>query len=212
MGTELLPQYHPDVLRAQFSLAHGYIDKVPEKRDVSKGVELLEHVLAIQIKTIPGNHRDILSTQIKSAQVYANHLGKVTKGMRLPERVLKIRSAELPEDNADVLDTELMLGPIYLQNGEFAKVLPLFEKVRKTQGKVFAPDHPFLLGTELMVGQLNVDHTGEVAEGTRMMERGTELLAKSFAEDHTLVLSAQTVLCVNLLGEGWASGQGHALA
>jgi hypothetical protein len=34
MGTELLPQYYPDVLRAQFSLAHGYIDKVPEKRAV----------------------------------------------------------------------------------------------------------------------------------------------------------------------------------
>jgi hypothetical protein len=132
--------------------------------------------------------------------------------MRLLERVLKIQRVELPEDNPDVLDTELRLGPIYLQNGEFAKVLPLFEKVRKIQGKVFAPKHPLLLGTELTVGQLYVDHTGEVAEGTRMTERGTELLAKSFAEDHPLVLFSQTVLCVNLLGEGWASGQGHALA
>ena len=95
---------------SQHELAEAY----HANEQVTKAVELLEQVVAIEKEMLADNHPSRLTSQHEFAETYhANE--QVTKAVELLEQVVAIQKEILAEDHPDRLISQHALSMLYAQ-------------------------------------------------------------------------------------------------
>ncbi|CAF3022063.1 unnamed protein product [Rotaria sp. Silwood2] len=86
--------------------------------------------LSCQLKLLPPNHPDLLTTYTNIAEIY-NTIGKYTKARTYYERSLDIQKQILPNSHKDIAGTLLGLSLVCEETGEYKDALKYIQKAQR---------------------------------------------------------------------------------
>lgn len=102
---KVLVEEHPERLASQHKLAGAY----QADGQLSKEVQLLEHVVAVQEKAQAEDHPDRLASQHELAMAYEAY-GQVGKAIQLLEHVVTVEAMVLVEEHPSRLASQWALA------------------------------------------------------------------------------------------------------
>jgi tetratricopeptide (TPR) repeat protein len=121
-----------DRLNFQRELTKAYL----ANKETAKAVQTLRHVIALEERTLPGEHPDRRDTRNILATLYGS-LGDEQAALRAEMLEYAVQSMEaLPETNVVLISTQRMLAVAWYEterNAEVVKALELMEHVVKVQ-------------------------------------------------------------------------------
>ncbi|KAH6970345.1 hypothetical protein BKA56DRAFT_661160 [Ilyonectria sp. MPI-CAGE-AT-0026] len=157
-----------------------------------EAVKRLEHVVAIEEKTLAENHPDRLASQHALAGAYKAN-GQVEKAVELLEYVVAIEEKTLAENHPDRLASQHTLAGAYRANGQVEKAVELLEYVVAIEEKTLAENHPDRLASQhALAGAYEAN--GQVEKAVELLEYVVAIKEKILAENHPDRLASQHAL------------------
>lgn len=154
----------PDVHRPEEVLAtarHG-------EASLSQVVELLEHDLAYQERSLGPDHPHTLASRSNLAYAYAR-MGSMEKAVLHYERSFVDWQRLLGPDHPRTLRTSNYLASAYRQVGRLAEAIPLYESTLVERKRMLGPDHPSTLRSSNYLASV-YSESGRLAEAVPLYE------------------------------------------
>ncbi|KAF2993765.1 hypothetical protein E8E13_001931 [Curvularia kusanoi] len=188
-----------DRLLSQHVLAMAY----QADGQVQKAVELLQHVLEVQEKTLSPEHPDRLASQHELAGAYQAN-GQVQKAVELLQHVVGVKEKTLSPEHPSRLASQHELAGAYQANGQVQKAVELLQHVVGVKEKTLSPEHPSRLASQhalAMAYQANGQVQKAVELLQHVVQKAVELLQhvvgvkeKTLSPEHPDRLASQHAL------------------
>jgi len=156
---------------------------------IKEAVQLLEHVVQIQERSLAEDHPDRLLSQHELAVAYHGN-GQVKEAVQLLEHVVQIKERSLTEDHPDRLASQHRLAWAYQDNGQVKEAVQLLEHVVQIKERSLAEDHPDRLASQHTLAWAYQDN-GQVKEAVQLLEHVVQIKEQSLTEDHPSRLASQ---------------------
>ncbi|KAL6410643.1 Nephrocystin-3 [Ilyonectria robusta] len=166
-----------------------------------EAINLLEHVVGIQKRTLVETDLSRLSSQHSLARAYRADR-RVKDAVSLQGYVVKIYKETLPEDHSDRLTSQHTLAGAYQADGQIKAAVELMEYVVGIRKKVLVEDHPDRLASQHALALTYRAHR-QVKEAIELLEHVVKIYTKTLVEDHPFRLTSQH----ELAGAYQANGQ-----
>ncbi|KAH7020255.1 hypothetical protein EDB80DRAFT_887773 [Ilyonectria destructans] len=166
-----------------------------------EAINLLEHVVGIQKKTLVETDLSRLNSQHSLARAYRADR-RVKDAISLQEYVVKIYTEILPEDHSDRLTSQHTLAGAYQADGQIKAAVELMENVVGIRKRVLVEGHPDRLASQHALA-LTYRAYGQVKEAIELLEHVVGIYTKTLVEDHPFRLASQH----ELAGAYQANGQ-----
>ncbi|KAI4940762.1 hypothetical protein J4E91_011249 [Alternaria rosae] len=183
-----LSEDDPSRLASQHVLAMAY----EADGQVHRAVELLEHVVDVEEKTLAAEHPDRLASQHALAGAYQAD-GQVHKAVALMEHVVEVREKTLALEHPHRLASQHNLAIVYQAEGQVHKAVALMEHVVEVQEKTLAPEHPDRLASQHALA-MAYQADRQVHKAVGLMEHVVEVQEKTLALEHPSRLASQHAL------------------
>ncbi|KAI1118919.1 hypothetical protein F5Y14DRAFT_438398 [Nemania sp. NC0429] len=159
-----------------------------ENRHLGKAIKMLEHIVAIEKKTLAEEDHNRLASEHELARAYLDNQ-QTGEAIQMLEHVVAIRKKTLAEEDPSRLASEHELARAYLNNQQTREAIQMLEHVVAIRKKTLAEeDHPRLASEhELARAYLDNQQTGEAIQ---MLEHVVAIRKKTLAEeDHPRLAS-----------------------
>jgi tetratricopeptide (TPR) repeat protein len=120
---------------------------------IAQAIDLLEHVVAAQERTLAEEHPSRLASQHALAGAYAAN-GQIKKAVEILEQVVTVKERTLAEKHSSRLASQHALACAYQANGQIAQAMKLLEHVVMVEGRTLAKEHPSRLASQRALAQL----------------------------------------------------------
>jgi tetratricopeptide (TPR) repeat protein len=185
-----------DLLLSQHVLAMAY----EADGQVQKAVELLEHIVKVEEKTLAEEHPSRLASQHALAGAYQAD-GQVRKAVELLEHIVKVEEKTLAEEHPSRLASQHALAMAYEADGQVQKAVELLEHVVAVREKTQAEEHPFRLASQHELARA-YRADGQVRKAVELLEHVVAVREKTQAEEHPFRLASQHALAIAYRADG----------
>jgi tetratricopeptide (TPR) repeat protein len=185
---EALDEDDSDLLLSQHALAMAY----EADGQVQKAVELLEHIVKVEEKTLAEEHPSRLTSQHALARAYQAD-GQVRKAVELLEHIVTVEEKTLAEEHPSRLASQHALAMAYQADGQVRNAVELLEHVVKVEEKTLAEEHPSRLASQHTLA-MAYQADGQVQKAVELLEHVVAVHEKTLAEEHPSRLASQHVL------------------
>lgn len=184
----LLPDNHPDRLRAQYELANVY----RTTGNAEKAVSLLQHVVSIRESTATDNIFELFAAKHLLARALLA-TGQTKQAVELQEQVVALGAKPLPENDTNRIAAEHCLAVAYHANGQVKEAVALHRAIVDRIRRIWPGDHPDRLVSEYEFARASLAN-GQVADARRQLEEVLGLQEEVLHDGHPDVVASRKLM------------------
>jgi tetratricopeptide (TPR) repeat protein len=184
------PEDHIDRLMCQHKLARAYLGN----GQIKKAVELLEHVVAVQEKTLDADHSRHLTCQHTLAKAYQQN-GQIKQAIELFEHVVAVQEKTLDAEHPYQLISQEALAKAYRKNGQVKQAIELLEHVVAVQERTLGAEHPHKLISQHSLAR-TYQENGQIKQAIELLEHVVAVQERTLGAEHPHQLIAQHSLAI----------------
>lgn len=197
----LLPEDHPDLLKAMNGLAGSY----QNLGYIKEALELREKVYHSRLELLGEEHPDTLKAMHTLASSYSG-LSEYKKALELRERVLELRLRILGEDHPDTNASMNNLALSYKMLGRTKEAFALQERTLEISRRILGPEHPDTIASLSNLARTYAD-LGDYKSSLLLLNQSVELFKKTQGEEHPKTLATMYSLALRYEDSGdWKTG------
>ena len=147
-----------------------------------KALEYYEKCLAIELKTLGGEHPYVATSYFNIGSAWDNK-GQYEKALEYYKKSLVIRLKTLGGEHPDVGSSYNNIGNVWINKGEYDKALEYHEKCLKIELKTLGGEHPSVAGSYNNIG-LTWKNKGEYDKALEYYKKCLVIRLKTLGGEH----------------------------
>ena len=151
--------------------------------EYKEALALYEKALAIQLNTLPPDHR-ILASIYDCIGLISNCIGDYQKALSSHEKGLEIQKQSLPPNHSDLAAPYNNIGTVYFSMGDSPKALSSHEKALEIQKQSLPLNHPDLAASYMNIGNVYFRMGDCSPKALSSYEKALEIQEQSLPPSH----------------------------
>ncbi|KAL9053755.1 MAG: hypothetical protein Q9162_004553 [Coniocarpon cinnabarinum] len=159
---------------------------------LKKAVEMLEHVVSVQEKTLNETHPSRLASQHALARAYRSN-GQISEAVQILEHVVSVQEKTLNKTHPSRLASQHALAGAYRSNGQISEAVQILKHVVSVKEKTLDETHPSQLASQHALA-IAYESKGQISEAVQILEHVVSVKEKTLDKTHPSRLASQHAL------------------